>query len=133
MSEECTDYYDCRVEASKLLKPGSTVHVEVTRQAAARLLERRPREYKKLDLKVVEDIVRNVVRDGLYKAFSDKVVIWTKKYALICTFDREERLVVKTVVAGLSIGDRLKKVLERRGKRIKWNRIFVEIPPQSEA
>ena len=117
MSEECTDYYDCRVELERLLRPGSIVHVELSRHAVERLLERRPRDYRKLDVKVLEDVVRNVVRDGLYKAYSDKVVVWTKRYVLICTVDRGPRLVVKTVIGRHALGDRLRELLSRGGRR----------------
>ena len=128
MSEECTDYYDCRVEAFKLFKPGSTVRVEVTRHAAKRLLQRRPREYKKVNQRVIEDIVRNVVRGGLYKAFTDKVVVWTRKYVLICTVDRGPKLVVKTVLTSKALREEVRRALERGGRRLEDLTVYVDAP-----
>ena len=128
MSEECTDYYDCRVEASKLFRPKSTIRVEVTKHAVTRLLERRPRDYKKLDPKVIEDVVRNVVRDGFYKAFSDKIIVWTKKYVLICTIDRGPKLIVKTVLTYRTLEEKVKKLIEKGGRRLEGLTVYVDIP-----
>ncbi|RLF13494.1 MAG: hypothetical protein DRJ97_07960 [Thermoprotei archaeon] len=72
-------------------------------------------------------MVRNVVRDGLYLASVDKVVIATKKYALMCTM-RSGRLVVKTVMDARALGSRLKALMQRRGFKASPVSVEVELP-----
>ena len=70
----------------------------VTKHAARRLVERRAKDYKKLDRKVLANIVENVLKTGKYRAFTEDVLIWTKKYVLVSSFEPSGTLVVKTVI-----------------------------------
>lgn len=101
--------------------------VRLTRHAVQRLLERRPREYKKLSPSTLVDVVRNVVRDALYLATLDKVVVATRKYALICTM-QGGGLVVKTVMDARGLSPRLKALIQRRGFKASPAGVEVELP-----
>ncbi|MHC1600746.1 MAG: hypothetical protein ACXQTI_05850 [Candidatus Nezhaarchaeales archaeon] len=124
MSEECSDYIDCRQAIKRLLdKPG--VKVKVTRHALNRVIERCSSRIKKLNESVVLDIIRNVIRDGLYKAYTQTILVWTSSYLLACTLDRELNIIVKTVMTRNNLTDEVRARL-KKGIKAKWSKIIVE-------
>lgn len=59
-----------------------SIKVKVTRHAVKRVIERCSSKVKNLSENVILDIIRNVVRDGLYKAYTQAILIWTSSYLL---------------------------------------------------
>ncbi len=84
-------------EQFKLLKDKDSVTVRITGHAIIRLKERKVKDYEKLNRKVLENIILNVIRDGKYWVGSRDIKIATKKYTLACTA-QEGKLIVKTVI-----------------------------------
>lgn len=72
--------------------------LELTKHALQRLLERRPRQYKKLNPQVIMDVLRNVVLSGKLARFQDQLWIISSRYCLICIQDPGNKLIVKTVL-----------------------------------
>ncbi|RLF12774.1 MAG: hypothetical protein DRJ62_01765 [Thermoprotei archaeon] len=126
MSEECSDYVDCRQVLKRIMERG-VVKVYVTRHAVHRLIERCSSRVKKISDVVAADIVRNVVRDGFYKASTQRIYIWTSSYLLVCTVDRAlQGVIVKTVMTKQDVRDEVRERL-KRGLRARWSRIVVEL------
>lgn len=124
MSEECSDYVDCRVMLRRLVEKGHA-NVVVTKHAISRFLERKPRPFKKLDMKVISDTIHNIIRDGYYKVRSDSLTVWTRNYVLICSIDSRGRIVVKTVISRVSLREEFKRSL-RGYYKISWRTISVK-------
>ncbi len=119
--EECSDYIDYRVVFREIAK-SKVIRVRITKHAIKRLRERAVKEYYKFTDDVIKDIIRNIVRDGYYKVFTDKILIWTRKYLLVCELDREFNLIVKTVISRDFISDKLKGILSR-GVHYTWSKV----------
>jgi len=125
MSEECSDYVDCRIMLEKLASKG-VIDVIVTKHATMRLLERKPRSFKKVNVRVLADTIRNVIRDGYYKGSGDNLIVRTKSYVLICSIDVLGRIIVKTVMSKTSLSDRFKHPL-RGYRRIFWKTVTITL------
>jgi len=126
MSEECCDFVDCRVAFKYLAKEGK-VNIHLSKHAIERFIERRRWGFKGVSKEVIVNIVRNVFRDGEFKTFTDKVIVWTKNYVLICSIDKNSNVIVKTVITRST----LKKELEERlkkGIKVRWKQITVYTP-----
>lgn len=97
------------------------VVVHVTSHAFSRLKERRVKDYRKLERKVLENIILNTVRDGKYRVGVRDVKIATKKYVLACTI-QEGKLIVKTVMRA---GKEFWEKFYRKAKPTPWKQIIV--------
>ena len=94
MAEECSDFVDCR-EIFKQLAREKRISVYLSKHALERIVERRYWGFKGAKKEVIVDIIKNVFRDGEFKVFADKIIVWTKNYVLICSISREFNIVVK--------------------------------------
>jgi len=126
MAEECSDFVDCR-EVFKQLAREKKITVYLSKHALERIVERRYWGFKGAKKEVIVDIIKNVFRDGEFKVFADKIIVWTKNYVLICSVNREFNIVVKTVITRATLKKELQEKL-RKGIRVKWEQINVEIP-----
>ncbi len=124
MSEESSDYIDHRTFFRRFINKG-IVRVLVTKHAINRLRERATREYPKATLELLLDVIRNIIRDGYYRLFTDRIVIWTKRYVLICEIIDEHTIIVKTVISKVVLRDEFKRLLTK-GRRVFWKKIHVE-------
>jgi len=125
VSEECSDFIDYRIFLHRLILNG-VINVYVSRHAIERFKERLVREYRKLDVSVILDVFRNIVRDGYCKALFENLVFWTKRYVLICKFFDENSVLVVTVISKRVLSDKFKRLL-KRGVRVKWRSINVNL------
>lgn len=125
MGEECSDFVDCRAVLARLARE-ELVRVRVTRHALERLAERQP-DLAGRDVRTLVDVIRNVVRDGRCKATASRLYIWTKSYVLVCCAERDEALVVRTVITREFVDDRLSRAL-RGGLKPSWKRVLVSYP-----
>ena len=125
MSEECTEYVDHRTFLRRLLVK-KAINVHVSRHAVKRLKERATRDYLKCDKRVLLDVIRNIVRDGRYKASTSRLLIWTKRYVLISEILDENTILVKTVISKLVLREELRNILTG-GYRAEWKKINVTI------
>ena len=103
------------------LKTSDSVTVHITSHAIIRLKERKVKDYEKLNQKITEGIILNVIRDGKYWVGSRDIKIATKKYTLACTV-QEKKLVVKTVMQTRK--DFWEKFV-RKAKPTPWKRILI--------
>lgn len=126
MSEESCDYIDCRTCLRRLASSGE-VEVLVTRHALERLAERRVGGSWRAKPEALADIIRNVVRDGYYKATTSRLMVWTRKYLLVCCIDRYMRLNVITVISRDTLREGLRERL-RGGFRIRWRSVSLRLP-----
>jgi len=124
MSEECSDYVDNIIKLREFIKRGY-INIKITNHALKRLIERRPKPLRKTSRKILEDIIIHVLRDGEYRAFTNKIFVWTKNYLLVCQFDVYDKLVIKTVLNPKEIENSLLKIM-KRGINIKWDKIIVD-------
>ena len=109
---------------------GGRVEVVVTKHAVERLIERRLGSSWRTDLTSLLDIIRNVVRDGYYRPFTERLLIWTRRYVLICCIDRYMRINVLTVLSKESLRDEMRRLL-RGGARVRWREISLKPPKVS--
>lgn len=126
MSEECCDFVDCRIAFKNLAKEGK-VNIHLSKHAIERLIERRHWGFKGVSREAIVNIVRNVFRDGEFKAFTDKVVVWTKNYVLICSINKNSNVIVKTVITRLTLKKELEEKL-KKGIKVRWKHITVHTP-----
>ncbi len=124
MSEECSDYIDCRQILRKLMEKPA-IKVYITRHALNRAFERCAGRVKKLDKTTALDVVRNVIRDGLYKAYTQTIFVWTSSYLLACTVNKSLDIVVKTIMTRGDLTDKVKAKL-KKGVKARWSKIIVE-------
>ena len=102
-------------------KVRDSITVRITSHAIIRLRERKVKNYEKLNQKIVEGIILNVIRDGKYWIGSRDIKIATKKYTLACTV-QEGKLIVKTVMQTRK--DFWKK-FARKAKPTPWKHILI--------
>jgi len=108
-------------EQFELLKDKDSITVCITGHAIIRLRERKVKDYEKLNRKVLENIILNVVRDGKYQVGIRDIKIATKKYTLACAV-QEGELIVKTVMQ--TTKDFWEK-FARKAKPTPWKRILI--------
>ena len=90
-----------------------------------RAFERCTGRVKKLDKTTALDVVRNVIRDGLYKAYTQTIFVWTSSYLLACTVNKSLDIVVKTIMTRGNLTDKVKAKL-KKGVKARWSKIIVE-------
>lgn len=98
--------------------------IKITKHALKRLKERiLKEEYIKMDDSMLKDIIKNIVRDGKYRIFKCGLIIWTRRYYLICEVENDI-IVVKTVISKRSLKEELLNKL-KKGFRVKWRKIVI--------
>ncbi|GEM_PF-1555615 len=125
MSEECSDYIDCKVMFRRALESNRVLKVIVTRHAVERLIERIPKKFKKLGIQVLLSTIKNVIEGGECRVYANQVVYWTKNYVLISVFNEGGELVIKTVITRDYVRGRLLRIISRRGLRVEWSKVIV--------
>ena len=128
MSEECSDYVDCKAMLRKILSSDGILRIIVTKHAVNRLIERMPRKFKKINRQVLMNTIRNIVETGQCKIYTTKIIFWTKNYILISAFNSNNELIIKTVITRDYVKEGLAKAISRGGLRIKWNKVIVYSP-----
>jgi len=119
--EESTDYVDCYALFRKLLRNGK-LNVIITKHAIERLRERRLDYSWREDKEQLIDIIRNILRSGKYKVLVDRIIVWTKRYVLICTLNKLEELVVLTILSKHNLSEKFTQKL-KGGIYVKWRSI----------
>lgn len=121
--EESSDYIDCYALFRRLVKRGELTAV-ITKHAIERLRERRldyPWRERKDQL---IDIIRNILRSGKYKILVNRVIIWTRRYTLICALNESGELVILTVISRRDLSEKLVQKL-KGGFHVKWKNINI--------
>lgn len=109
------------------------VKVVITRHAVERLLERKPKSYRKVSGEVVANIIDNIVHSGRYiegKGEGDNCIntrISTRKYTVCCK--KKDTLVVTTVMNTKEMGDGYKRVL-KFSRELPWKETIVANTPE---
>lgn len=103
------------------------LRVILTKHAFERLFERFS---KKLDVRIVTNLVESVIRDGLILEGKRDLKISTSNYTFCCVFDNG-RLVIKTIMRTKEMNEKYKRAL-RFAKKSEWNNIYIENKKQIE-
>ncbi|RLG74225.1 MAG: hypothetical protein DRO23_07355, partial [Thermoprotei archaeon] len=74
MTEECSDFVDCR-EAFKQLAKTKKITIHLSKHAFERIIERRYWGFKGAKREVIANIIKNVFRDGEFKIFTDNIIV----------------------------------------------------------
>ncbi len=114
---------DCRQQLRRAARDGVLI-VQVTKHALQRIVERQPKLAER-KMEEILDVFRNVVKQGKFKADTTRVLVWTKNYVLLCTFNLEGKLVVKTVVTRATLQEKMERALSR-GIAVQWKYVAVE-------
>ena len=127
---------------------GKIAKIVITRHAVERLLERKPREYRKISGEVIANIVGNIVCSGKYlertdeeesaeegvgnsvksgaRSVSKNIRFSTRKYTVCCRSEGD-KLVVTTVINTEEMTDAYKKAL-KYAKYSPFERVIVLNP-----
>ncbi|HIQ03151.1 MAG TPA: hypothetical protein EYH40_01885 [Desulfurococcales archaeon] len=124
MSEECSDFIDNR--AKLLVRPPSSLEVKITKHLIERFYQRKARDYKRIDLTLIRNVVYNVLRDGKYYATTSTVIVYHPTYTLIGCFDRDQ-MVLKTIIKTSELEEKLRKFMSK-SYRVKWRNIIILTP-----
>ncbi len=127
LSEECSDFIDNRAEL--LRRTHGSLEVKLTKHLIERFYQRKARDYKRIDLTLVRDIVYNVLRDGRYYATASTVIVYHPTYTIIGCFDGEQ-LVLKTIIKTSDLEEKLRKPMKKSYK-IEWKNIIILTPSRS--
>ena len=84
---------------------------------------RKARDYKKIDLNLLENIAYNVLRDGEYYALTNSIIVFHPTYTIISCFDGEY-LVLKTIIKTNELKEKIKKLM-RKARKVKWKNIII--------
>ena len=103
------------------------MRVVLTKHAFERLFERFE---KKLDVRVVTNLIESVIRDGVILKGKRDLKIVTSNYTFCCAFD-DGRLVIKTIMRTKEMGEKFRRAL-RFAKRGEWTNVYVENSRQIE-
>ena len=125
LAEECSDFIDNRAELKRRM--GSELLVKLTKHFIERFLQRKARDYKKIDLNLLENIAYNILRDGEYYATTNSIIVFHPTYTIISCFDGEY-LVLKTIIKTSELEEKIRRLM-RRARRIKWRNIIIMSPP----
>ena len=128
LAEECSDFIDNRVELRRRM--GSELVVKLTKHFIERFLQRRARDYKKIDLNLLENIAYNVLRDGEYYATTNSIIVFHPTYTIISCFDGEY-LVLKTIIKTSELEEKIRRLM-RKARKIKWRNIIIITPPMKK-
>ncbi|MHC1636232.1 MAG: hypothetical protein ACXQTS_06420 [Candidatus Methanospirareceae archaeon] len=105
--------------------------IAITRHAVERLLERKPRKYKKISGEVVANIITNVIRSGRYLEREEEtphIRFSTRKYTVCCT-KKDDTLVVTTVMNTEEMSEEYKRALRfSKESPFKENTLIVTNP-----
>mgnify|MGYP000141375850 CR=1 FL=1 len=124
----------------------SKVRIILTRHAVERLLERKPREYRKVSGEIIANIIENVIRsgkclergnedvekaEGLGAAGGERadVRFSTKNYTVCCRKTTDDKLIVTTVINTEEMSDAYKRAL-RYAKESPFDDVIVMNPPR---
>jgi len=124
LAEECSDFIDNRAELRR--RVGSELVVKLTKHFIDRFLQRRARDYKKIDLNLLENIAYNVLRDGEYYATTNSIIVFHPTYTVISCFDGEY-LVLKTIIKTSELEEKIRRLM-RKARKIKWKNIIIMTP-----
>jgi len=99
------------------------VEVIITKHALLRLIERKPRKYKKFNAKIVENIIQNVIENGkIVPRSENEIRISTSNYTLGCSISGN-RIIVKTVMKTSEMTESFRKLVKKRGVKSNWKAI----------